>query len=69
MGTNKASALGRTNGGGPVDANAAVQMFMTGTGGSAATSTTSKANKRGLADLLGGMLAFHILIMSKFFMY
>jgi hypothetical protein len=44
MGTSKASALGRTNGGGPVDAAAAISTFM-GTGG---------ATKRGLADLLGG---------------
>ncbi|KIW03623.1 uncharacterized protein PV09_05375 [Verruconis gallopava] len=45
LGTSKASALGRTNGGGPVDAEAAIATFM-------GTSTANK--KRGLANLLGG---------------
>lgn len=49
LGTNKASALGRTNGGGPVDAAAAISTFMTGSAGSSST------GKRGLlGDLLGG---------------
>lgn len=57
LGTNKASALGRTNGGGPVDAAKAVANFM---GSSAAASTSSTAstaktnNKRGLLDALTG---------------
>ncbi|KAL9114420.1 MAG: hypothetical protein Q9227_001501 [Pyrenula ochraceoflavens] len=61
MGTNKASALGRTNGNGAVDANAAVAKFMGTSTGSAAgssasgsTASTKATNKRGLADLLGG---------------
>lgn len=49
LGSNKASALGRTNGGGPVDAAAAISMFMSG------GSSQSTAGKRGLlGDLLGG---------------
>jgi hypothetical protein len=43
----KASALGRTNGGGAVDAASAISTFMGGAAPAAAT-------KRGLADLLGG---------------
>ncbi|KAF2628403.1 hypothetical protein BU25DRAFT_35195 [Macroventuria anomochaeta] len=46
----KASALGRTQGGGPVDAAAAIATFMgTGAAGGAAA-----ANKRGLLDALTG---------------
>ncbi|KAH8698437.1 putative cell surface protein Mas1 [Talaromyces proteolyticus] len=49
LGSNKASALGRTNGGGPVDAASAISMFMTG------SSSSSSSGKRGLLDgLLGG---------------
>lgn len=45
LGTNKATALGRTNGGGPVDAAKAISTFM----------GNSTANKeRGLLDALGG---------------
>jgi hypothetical protein len=47
MGTGKASALGRTNGGGPVDAASAISTFV-GNGNS-----TSKANKRQLLAALG----------------
>jgi len=43
----KASALGRTNGGGAVDAASAISTFMGGSAPAAAT-------KRGIADLLGG---------------
>tara|TARA_R110002003_G_scaffold235_4_gene16987 strand:+ start:23424 stop:24140 length:717 start_codon:yes stop_codon:yes gene_type:complete len=61
----KASALGRTSGGGPVDAAKAISTFMGGAGGATAatgatgaTSATgakaSKANKRGLLDALTG---------------
>jgi len=46
LGTKKASALGRTEGGGPVDAAAAVSSFL---GNSAAA-----AEKRSLKDLLAG---------------
>lgn len=45
----KASALGRTQGGGPVDAAAAISTFMGGAGGAAAAN-----NKRGLLDALTG---------------
>lgn len=49
LGSNKASALGRTNGGGPVDAAAAISTFMTGSAGGSTT------GKRGLlGNLLGG---------------
>ncbi|KUL90618.1 hypothetical protein ZTR_00101 [Talaromyces verruculosus] len=49
LGGTKASALGRTKGGGPVDAAAAISMFMTG------SSSGSSSQKRGLLDgLLGG---------------
>ncbi|KAF2470043.1 uncharacterized protein BDR25DRAFT_36190 [Lindgomyces ingoldianus] len=51
MGTQKASALGRTNGGGPVDAASAIATFM-GTGATGGAATT--ANKRGLLDALTG---------------
>ena len=52
--------LGKTNGGGPVDAAAAISKFMGGSGASTTGSTTTKGNKnankkRGLLDgLLGG---------------
>ncbi|KKY20823.1 putative mas3 protein [Phaeomoniella chlamydospora] len=50
LGTDEASALGRTKGGGPVDAAAAISNFM---GGSSTNTSTTK--KRGLlGDLLGG---------------
>lgn len=48
LGTNKATALGRTNGGGPVDAAAAIQAFM----GASGNTTTNK--ERGLLDALTG---------------
>lgn len=48
----KASALGRTQGGGPVDAAAAISNFMgSGTAGGATAATN---NKRGLLDALTG---------------
>ncbi|KAJ4362700.1 hypothetical protein N0V95_001302 [Ascochyta clinopodiicola] len=48
----KASALGRTQGGGPVDANAAIAQFMgTGAAGGAAAAANTK---RGLLDALTG---------------
>ncbi|KAL1798897.1 hypothetical protein ACET3X_002934 [Alternaria dauci] len=51
----KASALGRTQGGGPVDAGAAIAMFMAGGAGGAATGAGAAANnKRGLLDALTG---------------
>jgi len=56
MGSSKATALGRTNGGGPVDAAKAISTFMgSGTGASAAA-TSGQATKREaqLAALLGG---------------
>ena len=51
----KASALGRTQGGGPVDAAAAISTFM-GTGGAGAGGAAAAANnkKRGLLDALTG---------------
>ncbi|KAF2102713.1 putative cell surface protein Mas1 [Rhizodiscina lignyota] len=52
MGTNKATALGRTNGGGPVDADKAISMFIGGSGAGASTDT--QANKRQLSALVGG---------------
>ncbi|KAH7068169.1 hypothetical protein BKA63DRAFT_107396 [Paraphoma chrysanthemicola] len=61
----KASALGRTNGGGPVDAAKAISTFMGAGASTASTGTTSatgakapkaKANARGLLDALTGGL-------------
>lgn len=52
LGTSKATALGRTNKGGPVDAAKAISTFM-GTGGAAAPATGAAA-KRGLLDGLTG---------------
>lgn len=65
LGGKKASALGRTKGGGPVDAAAAISMFMTGS-----ASNSSSSQKRGLLDgLLGGMSflsgCLHIFIIDK----
>lgn len=57
LGSNKATALGRTNGGGPVDAGKMIALFMGGASNSSATtstSSTSSTDKRGLADLLTG---------------
>jgi hypothetical protein len=48
----KASALGRTNGGGAVDAAAAISMFMGGATG--ATATTKTKTARGLFDAFTG---------------
>ncbi|KZM20838.1 uncharacterized protein EKO05_0007833 [Ascochyta rabiei] len=48
----KASALGRTQGGGPVDAGAAIAKFM-GTGGAGGAAAAAN-NKRGLLDALTG---------------
>lgn len=65
LGGNKASALGRTKGGGPVDAAAAISMFMTG------SSSGSSSQRRGLLDgLLGGGTSFlpgclHLFIIDK----
>jgi hypothetical protein len=51
MGTSRASALGRTKAGGPVDAAQAISVFM----GTAAPPSSLPAQKRGLLDsLLGG---------------
>ena len=48
MGTNKVTALGRTNGGGPIDAAKAIATFMGGSG-------DATANKeRGLLNALSG---------------
>lgn len=53
LGTSKASALGRTKGGGPVDAARVISAFMGTTSAGAATA----GNKRGLLDdLLGGRI-------------
>lgn len=61
MGTSKATALGRTNGFGPVDAETAVSTFLGGSNTSSSTNAGTSAaaaanNKRagGLASLLGG---------------
>ncbi|KAH6882960.1 hypothetical protein BKA58DRAFT_27761 [Alternaria rosae] len=48
----KASALGRTQGGGAVDASAAIAMFMGGAGGAGAGAAAGA--KRGLLDALTG---------------
>lgn len=48
----KASALGRTQGGGPVDAAAAISTFMGGAGGAA--TGAAAGTKRGLLDALTG---------------
>lgn len=50
----KASALGRTQGGGPVDAAAAIATFMGGAGGAAGASGAATGAKRGLLDALTG---------------
>jgi len=50
LGTNRASALGRTNGGGLVDAAKAISTFM---GGAASTNSSATAAKRALKDLFG----------------
>jgi Egh16-like virulence factor len=50
MGTNKATALGRTNGFGPVNAAKAISTFM----GSGANSSSASTNKRGLLQNLAG---------------
>ncbi|KAI0905929.1 cell surface protein [Ustulina deusta] len=68
LGTSKASALGRTQGNGPVDASVMIANFMDGAGaptneGAASSagveddlSALNKQNKRGvLGDLLGGL--------------
>jgi hypothetical protein len=55
LGTSKASALGRTEGGGPVDAAAAIATFM--------GNSTGTTNKRGiLGNLLGGGNARNLLL-------
>ncbi|GME48013.1 hypothetical protein GTA08_BOTSDO01572 [Neofusicoccum parvum] len=56
LGGGKASALGRTQGGGPVDAASAVAMFMNGAGAAGSTAAGgAAAGKRGLlGNLLGG---------------
>jgi len=56
LGTSKASAVGRTNGGGAVDVAKAVGTFMGASGAAAGTAATkAAATKRGLLDgLLGG---------------
>ncbi|KAL1856727.1 hypothetical protein Plec18170_003698 [Paecilomyces lecythidis] len=53
LGTDKASALGRTKGNGPVDAASAIATFMGN--GATSNSTAKAASRRGLlSDLLGG---------------
>lgn len=53
LGTSKASALGRTEGGGPVDAARVISAFM----GTASAGRTTAGNKRGLlGNLLGGRI-------------
>ncbi|KAH6655456.1 MAS3 protein [Truncatella angustata] len=42
LGTSKASALGRTNGGGPVDAAKMVSLFMDGAGGNTTAAKTAR---------------------------
>jgi hypothetical protein len=42
LGTSKASALGRTNGGGPVDAAAMISLFMDGAGGNTTAVKTAR---------------------------
>ena len=58
LGSDKASALGRTEGGGPVDAASRIALFMgTSNSTTTSTSTTSTDKKRSLASLaslLGG---------------
>lgn len=49
LGTSKASALGRTNGGGPVDAATMVSLFMDGASGN--TTAVKKAREIHLANL------------------
>jgi Egh16-like virulence factor len=55
LGTSKASALGRTNGGGPVDAAKMVSLFMDGAGGNTTEAKAARAlhaemmARRGLA--------------------
>lgn len=49
LGTSKASALGRTNGGGPVDAAAMVSLFMDGASGN--TTAVKRAREIHLANL------------------
>ncbi|KAF2851833.1 hypothetical protein T440DRAFT_448315 [Plenodomus tracheiphilus IPT5] len=49
----KASALGRTSGGGPVDAAAAIATFM-GTGGGASTASTAKGSTKAGGGKAGG---------------
>lgn len=49
----KASALGRTQGGGPVDAAAAISTFMGGAAGATGAGAAAPAQKR---QLLGGLL-------------
>lgn len=53
LGSGKASALGRTQGGGPVDAAAAIANFM-GTGAGAATAGAATQKRQLLGGLLGG---------------
>jgi hypothetical protein len=55
LGTNRASALGRTNGGGPVDAAAMVSMFMDGAGGN--STATKAARELHAANLAARALA------------
>ncbi|KAI8625296.1 cell surface protein [Xylariaceae sp. FL1651] len=69
LGTSKASALGRTNGGGPIDAAAMIASFMGGadaasantssTAASADSAKSTKANKKNnsVARALGGLLS------------
>ncbi|KAK0647448.1 hypothetical protein DIS24_g7715 [Lasiodiplodia hormozganensis] len=55
LGGNRASALGRTKGAGPVDAAAAIANFMGNGNGATGTAASNKKHKRGLlSNLLGG---------------
>ncbi|KAI0024623.1 hypothetical protein F4780DRAFT_795147 [Xylariomycetidae sp. FL0641] len=54
LGTDEASALGRTKGNGPIDASLMIKSFM-GTG-EAPTNAGRRRSRRALGDLLGGLL-------------
>ncbi|KAB5554718.1 hypothetical protein GE09DRAFT_1203773 [Coniochaeta sp. 2T2.1] len=58
LGTSRASALGRTQGGGPVDAAAMMALFMDGAGGNSSAVKQARAAheviRRGLLDALTG---------------
>jgi len=55
LGTKRASALGRTKAGGPVDAAAAIATFMGGSNSTAARKLKRSPERALLSDLLGGL--------------